>query len=119
MGHATQLDVAVQVKFSTQLPPTKLYPPIQLVHVVGLFTQVAQGYLHELIHVLSVVSCKPDLQAEHTPLVQVVHPVGHAVQVPFVSYNPSAHFVQEVILAEGQTEQPGVGHLTQAAAEES
>ena len=98
---------------TTQLPPTKLYPPIQLVHAVGLFTQVEQGNLHDFMHVLSVVSCKPDLQAEHTPFVHVIHPVEHGVQVPLVSYNPSAHFVQEVTV---QVAQPAVGHPTQPAA---
>ncbi len=82
-------------------------------HAVGLFTQVAQGNLHDFIHVLSVVSCKPDLQAEHTPFVHVIHPVGHGVQVPLVSYNPSEHFVQEVSV---QVAQPAEGHPTQPAA---
>ena len=82
-------------------------------HADSLLTQVAQGNMHDLMHVLSVVSCKPDLQAVHTPLVHAVHPVGHGVQVPFVSYNPSAHFVQ---LFNVQDVQPAVGHLTQLAA---
>lgn len=114
MGQAVQVDVSLHVRLAIQLPPTKLYPPIQLVHAVGLLTQVSQGNLHDFMHVLSVVSCKPDLQAEHTPLVHFAHPVGHGVQVPFVSYNPSAHFVQ--VLNVGQTAHPATGHLTQAAA---